>query len=135
MVTGLEEVEAGGVGLGLGGEIGLGHLFDGLALASLALGYGLQSDQGGAAEIDHIAAGVAKPDVFQERPVVGQHVGIGQQPAPHARPVQIVIPVRHGKLAVRRHDADTPAVRRRRSEDGLTRLAPVGEELIKTLVG
>ncbi|MNQ85440.1 hypothetical protein D3C85_1006030 [compost metagenome] len=90
----LHQVQGRDVGLGLGGEVGAGDLFDLLAGAGLALDHGFQPGQGRATEIDHVAAGGAQAQFFQKGAVVQQTVGMGVQPGPHLGPVKALGGVR-----------------------------------------
>ncbi|MNN35149.1 hypothetical protein D3C81_1489910 [compost metagenome] len=84
----LHQVQGRDVGLGLGGEVGAGDLFDLFPGARLALDHGFQPGQGRAAEIDHVAAGGAQAQFFQKGAVVQQTIGVGVQPSPHLGPVK-----------------------------------------------
>ena len=79
------------MGLGLGGEVGAGDRFDALPGIGLALGGLFQSGQGGAAELDDVAAVGFQPDLFQQGAVVEQGLGMRLQPGADVRPVQFAV--------------------------------------------
>ena len=76
------------MGLGLGGEVGAGDLFDQLARPGFALGDGLQPRQGGAAEVDDVAAGGDQAQLLQQGAIIQQVFGVIAEPSAHFGPMQ-----------------------------------------------
>ena len=114
------------MGLGLGGEVGLGGLFQQLPLAGLALVGGMDARQGGGPELDHIAAGHLQAQLVEQAGIVGQELRVVGQEAAHG-----------GRL--QRSFLD-PALRTVHAlilklQDGLPGLGPVRHELIKAPFG
>ncbi|MNT11062.1 hypothetical protein D3C72_1459240 [compost metagenome] len=119
------------MGLGLGGEVGAGDLFDLFPGARLALDHGFEPGQGRAAEIDHVAAGGAQAQFFQQGAVVQQTIRVGVQPGPHLGPVKALGGVRREVQGSAQADLFCGSV----LQNGLAGLAPVRQEGIKPLVG
>ena len=78
----LDEVDRRGVGLGLGGEIGLGDRLEPPALAHFPLPLRGDAREGHRAEVDDIAAVEPQAQFAQQRGIGAQDVPMGQSPFP-----------------------------------------------------
>ena len=124
MVAGFENIDHGGVGLGLGGEVGTGGSFELFARARLTLVGGGDAGQRGGTEVDHVGGVDAQAERFQQLWIVADVVRVGlQEVAHHARVDQF------RRLRPDLAHASSPL------EDRLVRPLPVAHELIKPLFG
>ena len=88
MVAGLQQLDHHRVGLGLGGEVGAGELFDGAAGAAFALGLLLEPGQRRTTEIDHLVGlGGDQVQHFQQLAVARQQLGVRLQEGADLGPV------------------------------------------------
>ena len=83
MVAGFQDVDDGGVGLGLGGEVGTGGSFELFARARLTLVGGGDAGQRGGTEVDDVGGVDAQAERFQQLRIV--------VPPPSSRPRSCVL--------------------------------------------
>ena len=127
MVARVQKIDDRAMGLGLGGEIGAGGFLDLPALGGLPQVGGVDAGEGGGTEIDHVALGHLQAQLVEQTLICGQELGIvGQEPADVGRRQRRF---RHAALGTI-HPPILEVLEYR-----LTRLGPVGHELIKAPFG